>query len=109
MADIGLRSIGELNIHKVIRGYRRTWKTIHPGDLTSATVSASISNNGTAVPITVSKEAYDSTAKTTTINYTVSAEATALLALGKLTWTMILTESSIPAPYLHGFIEVLDL
>lgn len=109
MADIGSRSVGVLNVHKVYRGYQKTFKTIHPGDLSMLTVSAHVENSGGNVPLTVVKSAYDSVTQTTTINYILSAEQSALLSLGKLEWAMILTENLIPQPYLEGFFEVLDL
>jgi len=109
MADIGSRSIGELNIRKVFKGYQKTFLTVHPGDLSSATVTASVDNNGTAVPLTVVKGAYDSASDTTTITYTLSAEQSDTLDVGKLDWSMILTENLIPRPYLEGFFEVIEL
>ena len=102
MADIGSRSIGELNIHKVIQGYQRTFKTIHPGDLSAATISASVGD----VALGVVKSAYDDVSNTTTITYTLTAENSALLSLGRIGWQMILTENSIPVPYLAGYFEV---
>ena len=105
MADIGSRSIGELNVHKVIRGFQRTFKTIHPGDLSAAMVSASVGDISLGVII----GAYDSEAKTTTIFYTLTAENSALLSVGKIGWKMILTENSIPVPYFAGYFEVGDL
>ena len=102
MADIGSRSIGELNVHKVILGYQRTFKTVHPGDLSAATVSASVGEIALGVVIGV----YDSVTDTTTINYTLTAENSALLSLGRIGWQMILTENSIPVPYFAGYFEV---
>ena len=105
MADIGSKSIGTLNVHKVFRGYQKTFRTIHPGDLTAATITATVD----ALPLTVVKDTYDSVANTTTIRYTLSATQSAQLAVGKHGWSMILTENAIPAPYLEGFFEVEDL
>lgn len=105
MADIGSKSIGTLNVHKVFRGYQKTFRTIHPGDLTAFTVTASVD----ALPLTVVKGVYDSVTKTTTIQYTLSAAQSAQLAVGKHDWSMILTENAIPVPYLEGFFDVEDL
>lgn len=102
MADIGSQSIGELNVRKVIPGFQRTFKTVHPGDLLAATVSASVDD----IALGVVKSAYDSLTDSTTINYTLTAENSALLSIGRHGWQMILTENSIPIPYLAGFFEV---
>jgi hypothetical protein len=109
MADIGKESIGELNIHKVIRGYARTWMTVHPGDITADTVSAFVNDNGIKVDLTAIMSSYNETTDSTTITYTLSSEDSEKLSNGVLDWSMILTENLVQIPYLHGSFHVEDL
>jgi hypothetical protein len=101
MADIGSRSVGNLNVKKVIKGYQRTFMTVHPGDISANTFTATV--DAFPVGTTVS---YDAITEKTYVHYTITAENSALLSVGRHAWHMIMTENSVPVPYLEGFFEV---
>ena len=101
MADIGSRSVGNLNVKKVIKGYQRTFMTVHPGDISANTFTATVDE--LPVGTTIS---YNSETEKTSVHYTLSAENSALLSVGRHSWRMIMTENSMPVPYLEGFFEV---
>jgi len=107
MADVGLKSVGEINVKKCFKGFARTFAIYHPADLAAVGISASVDNAGVAVPLGVIKSTYDATLKYTKVTFNLTAALSATLDKGTLSWMCIFTYNLVDKPYFTGTFEVL--
>jgi hypothetical protein len=101
MASID-QSPGELNISSMIHGEAMSFQTIHDGDITADTFSATIvCDDGMTVPLGITKS-YSSTTLKTTLTYTLTAINSALIPIGQHYWQMVKTSSGVARSILAG-------
>ena len=86
MATIRKRP-GELNI-EMIKGESFAFELIYDGDISADTITASVNNNGTLIPMAIVKT-YSSVTQKTTINLSISLAQSATLDMGDLDWYMV--------------------
>lgn len=92
---------GELNINAMKKGEAFAFQTIHDGDITADTFTASINNAGTSVPLGITAS-YSGVSLKTTLTYTLTAANSATLHLSVLNWSMVQTSGGVARTILAG-------